>query len=65
MRVLPGMKPKLESLHGGWAAVGDGWTAYGITKGEALLAYRLASRAAHNRRSKSNRLRLLSRWRSG
>ena len=59
------MKPRLEPLHGGWAAVGDGWTAYGSTKGEALLAYRLANRNGRNRRGKSNRLRLLNRWRSG
>ena len=56
------MKPKIESLHGGWAAVGDGWTAYGTTKGEALLAYRLAARPGSNRRGKSNRRRLLSRY---
>ena len=58
------MKPKLESLHGGWAAVGDGWAAYGTTKGEALLAYRLASRAGRSRRVKSNRRRLLTYRRS-
>lgn len=55
------MKPKLEPIHGGWAAIGDGWTAYGATKGEALLAYRLA-RGRTRRQHKTNRQRLLSRW---
>ena len=58
------MKPKLESLHGGWAAVGDGWTAYGTTKGEALVAYRRAIRAGQSRRGRGSR-RVLGHQRSG
>ena len=59
------MKPKLEPLHGGWAAVGEGWTAYGSTKGEALLAFRLASRIRARQNGRRNRDRLIARWRNG
>jgi hypothetical protein len=45
-----GMKPQIEPLHGGWAALGDGWTAYGQTRHDALEAYRLARKAGKRRR---------------
>jgi hypothetical protein len=55
------MKPQLEPLHGGWAALGDGWTAYGQTRRDALQAYRLARKGGKRRRGVSmsarNRLR--------
>ncbi|HEY8693849.1 MAG TPA: hypothetical protein VIR57_14035 [Chloroflexota bacterium] len=58
------MKPRIESLHGGWAAVGDVWTAYGQTRSEALQAYRLARKSGKRRRSStmSARNRLIKRW---
>jgi hypothetical protein len=48
-----GMKPQIEPLHGGWAAVGDGWTAYGQTRSEALQTYRLARKGGSRRRATS------------
>ncbi|HLG70259.1 MAG TPA: hypothetical protein VK009_07530 [Chloroflexota bacterium] len=57
------MKPQIEPLHGGWAALGDGWTAYGQTRREALEAYKLARKGSRRRRAnKTNRQRLIARW---
>jgi|GEM_PF-3823093 hypothetical protein len=59
------MKPDLEPLHGGWAAIGDGWTAYGQTRRDALQTYRLAKKAGSRRRrtsERTNRSRLIRRW---
>jgi hypothetical protein len=54
----------MEPLHGGWAAVGEGWTAYGQTKQEALQTFRLARKGGRRRRvsNRSNRRRLIQRW---
>jgi hypothetical protein len=59
------MKRQLEPLHGGWAAVGDGWTAYGQTRREALEAYRLARKSGKRRRGSSlaSRARAVRHWR--
>ena len=56
------MKPIIESLHGGWVAVGDGWTAYGSTPHDALLTYRLANKNRGRRRVTPARRRRIS-WR--
>ena len=65
MQPREGMKPQIEPLHGGWAAIGDGWTAYGQTRRDALQTYRLARKAGSTRRTpqgRSNRNRLIRRW---
>lgn len=48
------MKLHVEPLHGGWAVLGDGWTAYGQTRRQALEAYRLARKTGkrHRRRAR-------------
>jgi hypothetical protein len=49
-----GMTPQLEPLHGGWVAVGDGWTAYGRTRGVALQTFRLAKKSRRGRRKSTS-----------
>jgi len=40
--------------------MGDGWTAYGQTRGEALQAYRLARKSGKRRRTSTMSAR--NRW---
>jgi hypothetical protein len=35
---------RLEQIHGGWAAVGDGWAVFGSSKEEATLRFEEAER---------------------
>jgi hypothetical protein len=54
------MRPTLESRHGGWVALGDGWTAYGKTKERALQAFRLAAKGSKRGRTlKSTQARFI------
>ena len=63
MHVNIGMKPQIEPLHGGWAALGDGWTAYGQTRSQALETYRMARKLSKRRRltTRASRNRVASR----
>ena len=35
---------RLEQIHGGWAAVGDGWAVFGSSEEEATLRFEEAER---------------------
>jgi hypothetical protein len=35
---------RLEQIHGGWAAVGDGWAVFGVSEEEATLRFEEAER---------------------